>query len=62
MAGGWWYLLTDGGVGGIGACGARMLLGVCAVPVVLVCAVRVLCLVDVVWVWFGSRVGWYVVG
>ena len=32
--------------GGMGAGGARMLVGVCAVPVVSVCAVSVLCLVD----------------
>ena len=31
---------------GMGACGARMLVGVCAVPVVPVCAVPVLCSVD----------------
>ena len=29
--------------GGVGAGGARMLVGVCAVPVVPVCAVPVLC-------------------
>ena len=46
MAGGWWYLWTDGGVGGMGAGGARMLVGVCAVPWVPVCAVPVLCSVD----------------
>ena len=40
----------------------RMLVGVCAVPVVLVCAVLVLCPVDGVKAWWGSRVGWYVVG
>ena len=45
MAGGWWYLWTDGSVG---AGGARMLVGVCAVPVVSVCALPVLCCVDVV--------------
>ena len=32
--------------GGKGAGGARMLVGVCAVPVVSVCAVSVLCSVD----------------
>ena len=32
--------------GGIGAGGVRMLVGVCVVPVVSVCAVPVLCLVD----------------
>ena len=32
--------------GGMGARGARMLVGVCAVPVVSVCAVPVLCSVD----------------
>ena len=32
--------------GGVGAGGARMLVGVCAVPVVPVCAVPVLCSVD----------------
>ena len=45
VAGGWWYLWTDSGVG-MEAGGARMLVGVCAVPVVPVCAVPVLCLVD----------------
>ena len=42
VAGGWWYVWTDCGVGGWGC----MLVGVCAVPVVPVCAVPVLCLVD----------------
>ena len=46
VAGGWLYLWTDGGVGGMGAGGARMLVGLCAVPVVSVCAVPVLCSVD----------------
>ena len=46
VAGGWRYLWTDGGVGDRGTCGARMLVGVLAVLVVLVCAVPVLCLVD----------------
>ena len=32
--------------GGVGASGVRMLVGVCAVPVVPVCAVPVLCPVD----------------
>ena len=32
--------------GGMGAGGARMLVGVCVVPVVPVCAVPVLCSVD----------------
>ena len=32
--------------GGMGAGGARMLVGVCALPVVSVCAVPVLCSVD----------------
>ena len=41
--------------------GARMLVGVCAVPVVLVCAVPVLCLVDGVQACWGSRVGCHVV-
>ena len=36
---GWWR-------GGMGACGVRMLAGVCAVPVVLVRAVSVSCAVD----------------
>ena len=41
----------------MGAGGARMLVGVCAVPVVPVCAVPVLCPVDGVQAWLGSRVG-----
>ena len=45
-AGGWWYLWTEGGVRGMGTGGARMLVGVCAVPVVSMCAVPVLCSVD----------------
>ena len=32
--------------GGVGAAGARMLVGACAVPVAPVCAVPVLCSVD----------------
>ena len=32
--------------GGMGASGVRMLVGVCAVPVVSVCAVPVMCSVD----------------
>ena len=42
------------------ACGARMLVGVCAVPVVPVCAVPVLCPVDGVYALLGSRIGRYV--
>ena len=41
----------------MGAGGARMLVGVCAVPVVPVCAVPVLCSVDGVYTWWGFRVG-----
>ena len=43
--------------GGMGAGGARMPVGVCAVPVVPVCAVPVLCSVDGVATWWGFRVG-----
>ena len=43
--------------GGMGAGGARMLVGVCAVSVVSVCAVSVLCSVDGVYTWWGFRVG-----
>ena len=48
VAGGWWYLVDGRWCGGKGAGGTRMLVGVCAVPVVSVCAVPVLCPVDVV--------------
>ena len=45
--GGWLAVTVDGWwCAGMGACGARMLAGVCAVSVVLVRAVPVLCLVD----------------
>ena len=46
--GGWRLTVPLGGRwrGGMGACGGRMLAGVCAVFVVLVRAVPVLCLVD----------------
>ena len=43
--------------GGMGAGCPRMLVGVCAVPVVPVCAVPVLCSVDGVYAWWGFRVG-----
>ena len=46
--GGWWLVVPVDGRRrvGMGAGGARMLVGVCAVPVVSVCAVPVLCSVD----------------
>ena len=42
---------------GDGAGSPRMLVGVLVVPVVPVCAVPVLCSVDGVSAWWGSRVG-----
>ena len=46
--GGWWLVVPVDGRrrGGMGAGGARMLVGVCAVPVVSVCALPVLCSVN----------------
>ena len=46
MAGGWWYLWTDGGVGGWGLVARACWWERCAVPVAPVCAVPVLCPVD----------------
>ena len=43
MAGGWWYLWTDGGVGGWGLVARACWWEPCAAPV---CAVPVLCSVD----------------
>ena len=39
-----------------------MLAGVCAVSVLLMRAVPMLCLVDGLQAWLGSCAGWYVVG
>ena len=42
----------------MGSCGVRMLVGVCAVHVVLVRAVSVSCAVEGAWAGGGSCVGW----
>ena len=61
VAGGWWYLWTDGGVGEMGAGGARMLLGVlCGACGARVCRASV-----VLCGWCVGVVGvpcWYVMG
>ena len=46
MAGGWWYLWTDGGVGGWGLVARACWWERVRVPVAPVCAVPVLCSVD----------------